>query len=136
MFRSHPLPQLSDPNISVYLRTVLVIWPSRSNLALVHGDNAFKYARERLGKSITTEPSDGERELVQLLLDRHGEADKTEWSDLALTICRTACRWKDPALWIKALKEGGIIGPLAITTIEGGVGDAVNTFGFDKIRDE
>ncbi|KAI0800544.1 hypothetical protein C8Q74DRAFT_1237198 [Fomes fomentarius] len=120
----------------IYLRTVLVIWPSRSNLALVHGDNAFKYAREQLGKSITTEPSDGERDLVQLLLDRHGEADKTEWSDLALTICRTACRWKDPALWIKAIKKRGIIGPLANATIKGGVGDAVNAFGFDKIRDD
>ena len=95
----------------------------------------MKYAREQLEKSNSTKPSDMERDLIQLLLDRQGEADDREWSDMASTVCRMACRWKDSSLWIKVLKKRDTVGSFTNVTVKGSVSDAVSAFGFDKIRD-
>lgn len=86
--------------LSVYRRTVLLIWPDSENVSVVTsmGGTAAAIASLRANKSTT--PSKHDLDLVDIALS--SAAISTETGRLVADL---AVRWQDPALWLRAVNS-------------------------------
>ncbi|TBU40008.1 hypothetical protein BD309DRAFT_1083033 [Dichomitus squalens] len=120
----------------IYLRTVVVIWPSWTHYDIVYGEDAFWHACEELESSTTTSPTLEENQLVQYILSRVDADDENADHEQAVSSVATAaaCRWKDLALWKKTMDKCLPYLSLAMSSVEESIYTAVETFGFEAVE--
>lgn len=113
-----------------YRRTVLVIWPNRNNSSILYqGDVGFERACEHLAKTVSTEPSPEQTELINFITSKHATNPK----QAADALCIAACDLEDSSLWEKAIT---LCSPsLGMATISNELKrEAIENFGFEIVK--
>ncbi|KAJ7123875.1 hypothetical protein C8R43DRAFT_1031770 [Mycena crocata] len=120
----------------VYKRTVLLIWPKNSDtdLTVTTGD-IYDYACNALRSSLSVTPTEGEKKLVDRLLEccqtRRQEA---KLQTVVQLLRESADRWNDAATLLRALKACGVDKNTDLMGVEGFV-SAYQAFGWDALKD-
>ena len=124
-------PACSIPSLATgYRITVVVIWPLRYHLDLIYGAQAFKIACDTLEESFSDEPTDEEREMVEMILARGGPSHT---ASVVRSVCQAAFMWNDTALWQRAVRACDA--DRAISELESeNVLNAILEFGFDAVK--
>ena len=105
------------------------MWPQWAHFDLTHGSEAFAYACKTLEGSTSSEPTDDEAELTQIVLTRATAADSKE---VMKSVCHVAVAWKDSSLWFKAVESCDLERSIA-TLGKSNICRAMETFGQQEI---
>lgn len=116
--------------LTVYRRTVLVMWPAWAHFDLVHGSEGFTYACQRIRDSKSSQPTTEETELTEIVLVR---ANATTSGAVVESVCRAALRWGDLSLWFRAIKACDAERSIAALG-EKHIYLAVAVFGFSEVK--
>lgn len=112
---------------AVHRQTVCIIWPSWSHFDVI----GFAYACEHITKCTSTNPTDEERGLVDVILTR--AAGIQDCQQVMNSVCKVARRWQDIPLWFRAISKcDADSGIQAIR--EDNLLNAMDVFGFDVVR--
>ena len=115
-----------------YRRTVLVIWPRWSDFAVLYaGRGGTLKAIKELNSFTAAHETARNFELVELILSRANQALVM----VAQAVMHVAYQWNKPSLWVRAVKSCGIEAGLTALRNETEIFKAVESFGFDSIKE-
>lgn len=111
-----------------------MIWPQARHFDLLHGGYkaGFEYACTKLLDSKSNKANSEEEELVDVALSRGPALSKHDTA--AEAVLATAVRWKDAALWIRAVTEVLKNRDFALSFTDEQILQAAKRCGFRKIQ--
>lgn len=116
-----------------YRSTALLIWHQKDDFHVVNKD-VEQYLEQHLGNISSGVPTNDEGEAFDCLVDwMQGKREDKSFGTVLHTLTRASIHWKDPTLWIKACKAGGVdydLTPLSLDLI---LGD-LKAFGFEALN--
>ncbi|KAJ7102727.1 hypothetical protein C8R44DRAFT_988104 [Mycena epipterygia] len=128
------MERTSATRTKVYRRTVLLIWPKDSGLAVTTGD-VYDYACDTLQNSFTVSPTKREKKLVDRLLDCcQTRRQDGKLKRVVQVLRESADRWNDAQVLLRALKACGVDKNTELMGVEGFV-SAYQAFGWDPLKD-
>lgn len=114
-----------------YRRSVLVLWPERNDFSIRYDSSTgAERACEILCASTSLVPTPEEAKLAEHVVRR---ASRWDSEKVLASVCPAAFRWKDAALWVRAVTQCGAQRSIAALG-EQAIFGAVLAFPFKDIR--
>jgi hypothetical protein len=118
-----------------YRRTALLIWPAKWDAEVVVWDYP-EYAKKHLQGLKSKKPTRNEKEIVDELLNWLEEnVGEDGVDDVAEIVTRAAVHWKDPDIWMDALKAARLDCSFGESLNASTITNDVGILGFQEVED-